>query len=355
MKQFARLTTVALMTGSFLAGGCAFAQQSGSAQNNGQSNQSQYTGVSNPPDTPILANEPMTPIPPPQQQTQNKPSPTVPMQQPTPTLQTRQPAPVSYPAPAPANYSNSAANNMPTANTADNNESQYNNTDFGIVTQIPSQRAVQQVEAQDAQLENRSDNPADGIVSVVPFIPNALNPGTNITVRLLQPLSTSTTPQGTPFRATVVSNVYRGSQLVIPAGSELRGVVTDVHTGRHLISRATLRLTPQFVLLPSGKAYRLNAEAIYTTASHAKTTDEGAFQPTMHMAKDTAEYGAGAGLGALAGASFGPGGAIIGSLVGTGAVSAHMLLQRPDSLTLPVNSEVIFSLTQPMQLTPARE
>lgn len=346
MKQYFRLATVALISGGLLTGTCAFAQQSNSTQNNSaQSNQNQYTGVSNPPDTPILANEPMTPIPSSaqqqtQQQAQSKPSAAVPAQQ---------PAPVTYPAPAPTSYANPAATN------AANNNSRYNNTDFGIVTQLPSQQAVQQVEAQDAQLENRSANPSYGVVSVVPFIPNALNPGTNITVRLLQPLSSSTTPQGTPFRATVVTNVYRGSQLVIPAGSVLRGIVTDVHTGRHLISRATLRLTPQFVLLPDGKTYRLNAETIYTSAPHAKTTDEGAIQPTMHMAKDTAEYGAGAGLGALAGASFGPGGAIIGSLVGAGAVSAHMLLQQPNALTLPSNTEVIFSLTQPMQLTPARD
>jgi hypothetical protein len=346
MKQFFQLATVAFISGGLLTAATAVAQQSGSTQQN----QNQYTGVSHPPDQPILANEPDTPAP---TQTQPRPSPAVQAQS-SPAAAPQQLAPSSYPPPATNAYVGGQISAQPVQqhSTAPSN---YNNTDFGIVTQLPDQRAVQQVEARNTQLGGRNSDPRFNVVSVVPFIPNALTPGTNITVRLLQPLSSSTTPQGTPFRATIVSPVYRGSQLVIPAGSELRGIVTDVHPGRHLISRATLRLTPQFVLLPNGNAYRVDAEAVYTSASHTATTNEGAFQPKMHLAKDSAEYGAGAGLGAIAGAQFGPGGALIGTLVGTGAVSAHMLLQPPSSLTLPRNAEVVFSLTQPMELTPTRE
>jgi hypothetical protein len=346
MKQFLQLATVALISGSLLNGTGAFAQQSGSAQNH----QNQYSGVSNPPDTPIVANEQVTPPPP---EMQPKPAAAIPAQ----PAAAQQPAPQAYSTPPSSAYYGNQATTPPQQQfpQAAGSSSKYNNTDFGIVTQLPDQRALQQVEAQNAQLESRSSDPRFNVVSVVPFIPNALNPGTNITVRLLQPLSTTTTPQGTPFRATVVSPVYRGSQLVIPAGAELRGVVTDVHPGRHLISRATLRLTPKLVLLPDGNAYRVDAEAVYTSAPRAHTTQEGAFRPKMHILKDSAEYGAGAGLGAIAGAQFGPGGALIGTLVGAGAVSAHMLVQPTSSLTLPQNAEVVFSLTQPMQLNPIRD
>lgn len=348
MKQFLQLATVALISGGLLTGANAVAQQSGSTQ----PNTNQYTGVSNPPDTPIIANEPDTPPP-----TQRKPSAAIPAQS-TPAAQPQQPAPSNQSVPSATAYYGTQSSAQPAQQhfaPAGNSAANYNNTDFGIVTQLPDQRAVQQVQARDAQSAGANSDPSFHVVSVVPFVPNALNSGTNITVRLLQPLSSSTTPQGTPFRATVVSPVYRGSQLVIPAGSELRGIVTDVHPGRHLISRATLRLTPKFVLLPNGNAYRVDAEAVYTSASHTATTNEGAFQPKMHLAKDSAEYGAGAGLGAIAGAQFGPGGALIGTLVGAGAVSAHMLVQPPSSLTIPRDSEVVFSLTQPMELTPTRE
>ncbi len=353
MKQFFQLATVALISGSLLTGTTALAQQSGATQQN----QNQYTGVSNPPDTPILANEPVTAPP---AMAQPKPSAAVTTPSST-SAQPQQPAPANYSVPAATAYYGEQASAPPATTAplatsiADNNPDRYDNTDFGIVTQLPDQHAIQQVKARDAQFEGSNSDPGFNVVSVIPFTPNALNPGTNITVRLLQPLSSSTTPQGTPFRATVVSPVYRGSQLVIPAGSELRGIVTDVHPGRHLISRATLRLTPQFVLLPNGNAYRVNAEAVYTSANHTHTTNEGAFQPKMHLAKDSVEYGAGAGLGALAGAQFGPGGALIGTLVGAGAVSAHMLMQPSSSLTLPSNAEVVFSLTQPMQLTPIQD
>ncbi len=354
MKQFLQITTLALIGGGLLAGSPAIAQPSSTSQ----SSQNQYTGVSHPPpNSTIVANEPATPPP-----TQSKPSAAVtaqsspaPQDQATPQrpAPARQPVAAAQPAPSKTTYANASATTAPASAS---NSSRWNNTDFGIVTKLPSPKAEQQVEANDARLENRpSSNPSFGVLSVIPFAPHALNAGTNITVRLLQPLSTNSTPQGTPFRASVVSNVYRGSKLIIPAGSVLRGVVTDVHPGRHLISRATLRLTPQRVLLPDGTSYRLDAEAIYTSAHHTNTTGEGAFQPSMHVAKDAAEYGAGTGLGALVGAKFGPGGALVGSLVGAGAVSAHMLVQPPSSLTLPRNAEIIFSLTQPMELTPVRE
>lgn len=346
MKHFLRLTAVAPLTAALvcaglLATGSAFAQQSSSSQN-GQ----QYTGVSNPPSQPIVATEQDNTSATP---SQPKPSPAIPAHQAS-SPPAQQPA---YTPPAPAYNSASTAPAQPAARNG--NSDRYDNTDFGIVTRLPDHRAAQQVQQLNSRSEGANSDPDFGVVSVVPFTPGALNAGTNITVRLLQPLSTSTTPQDTPFRATVVSPVYRGSQLVIPAGSELRGIVTDVHPGRHLVSRATLRLTPRLILLPDGKAYHLDAEAIYTSANRTHTTDEGAFQPKMHLAKDSAEYGAGAGLGAVAGAQFGPGGALIGTLVGAGAVSAHMLLQPPSSLTLPRNAEVIFSLTQPMHLTPTRE
>lgn len=352
MKQFLRFSTLALISGTLLAGSYAGAQQSNPTRNQ----QNQYTGVSHPPpNSTIVADEPISPPP-----SQTKPSPVVPKQPErpvqTPPSPNQSAADTAYTAPARTadfRYSSPAASSDTSA-LANNNPNRWNNTDFGIVTKLPDQRAIQQVKARDAQM-NQSANPAFGVVSVIPFAPHALNAGTNITVRLSKPLSTSNTPQGTPFRATVVSNVYRGSQLIIPAGSKLRGIVTGVHPGRHLISRATLRLTPQSVLLPDGTAYRLDAEAIYTSAQHAKTTEEGAFQPTMHLAKDTAEYGAGTGLGALVGAKFGPGGVLIGSLVGAGAVSAHMLVQPPSALNLPRDTEIVFSLTRPMELTPLRD
>jgi hypothetical protein len=373
--NFVRLSATLLVCGSLCAA-AAQAQQSTPASQqqpaqNSQSSQDQYTGVSNPPDTPIMANEPMT-EPDNQQDEQplptytgstTKPSPSVPAQPSAqPSLVTR-PVPPAQSAPAAAvtpGYGVSGTANPATATTAasgNGNPDRWDNTDFGIVTKI--QQPLDQGNANNAAAENSasladSQNPSFGIVSVIPFTPNALNAGTNIPVRLLQPISTDSTFRGTPFRATVTANVYRGGQVIIPAGSELRGMVTSAHPGHRLRGRAELRLTPQLVLLPDGTAYHLDAQVVYSAAPHTQTSNEGVIRPSMHLAKDATEYGVGAGAGALVGAHFGPGGALVGTMVGAGAVTAHLLMQPPSAVTLPRNTQLVFSLMQPMALTPTR-
>ncbi|ACO31836.1 MULTISPECIES: TrbI/VirB10 family protein [Acidobacterium] len=373
--NFVRLSATLLVCGSLCAT-AARAQQStpGSQQQpaqNSQNSQDQYTGVSNPPDTPIVTNEPMT-EPDSQQDEQPlptytgssaKPSPAVPAQ---PTLVPRpsaQSSTVPASAPSTQSYTAPVSNGNVTGNAGSNsanassNPDRWDNTDFGIVTKI--QQPLAPGNAQNAAAQNSASltdrqNPDYGIVSVIPFTPNALNAGTNIPVRLLQPISTDSTFRGTPFRATVTANVYRGGQVIIPAGSELRGMVTSAHPGHRLRGRAELRLTPQLVLLPDGTAYHLDAQVVYSAAPHTQTSNEGVIRPSMHLAKDATEYGVGAGAGAIVGAHFGPGGALVGTMVGAGAVTAHLLMQPPSAVTLPRNTQLVFSLMQPMALTPTR-
>jgi hypothetical protein len=291
-----------------------------------------YTGVSNPPpdDTIVATPEVPPPAPPPPAA---KPSPVV----------AAQPAP---PPPAqPSDLSPDPASN-------DNDSSRWDGTDYGIVTPNAPQSDNPPPSA-DVALHRRY-NPDNDIVNVVPDVPNALAEGTNIRIRLLQSLSTNTTEQGTPFRGTVIADVYREGRVIIPAGAEMRGRVTSSHPGHHLGSRATLRLTPELVLLPDGTAYHLDAQVVYTAAPHTRTTEEGTVQPEYHLKKDAAEYGVGVGAGVLAGAQFGPEGALVGSLVGAGIITAHLLIQHPNAVEIPQNAEVVFSLTQPMELTPTR-
>ncbi|HEX4004785.1 MAG TPA: hypothetical protein VHX60_01295 [Acidobacteriaceae bacterium] len=306
-----------------------------------QTSQNQNTGVSQPPpDTTIQADEDMTtqPPPPPPPQPDAKPSAAIPAA----------PATASVPAPA-----QPAAASAPIAAAAPANPAfagQVDNTDDGIVTVVPTPGA-------DATLETRpADADADdGIVTSVPTDPNALAEGTNITVRLTQPLSTSETQPGTAFRSTVAHDVFNGSRLIIPAGSEMRGRVVYVSQGHHFGVRASLRLRPDVVILPDGTAYHLYADVVRSDAPGTRASDEGAIQAAPHYKKDAVEYGAGVGTGALVGGEVGgPVGAGVGSLVGAGVITTHMLLQNPQAAQLPEGSVLVFSLTEPMGLTPTK-
>jgi hypothetical protein len=65
--------------------------------------------------------------------------------------------------------------------------------------------------------------------------------------------------------------------------------------------------------------------------------------------------GAGAGGGAIIGAAVGAGvGAVVGTAVGAGVMTAHWL-RTNWSANLPAQSTVIFSLTDPMFLSPMQD
>ncbi|HEY6446749.1 MAG TPA: hypothetical protein VIY53_09840 [Acidobacteriaceae bacterium] len=304
-----------------------------------QPNQDQYSGISHPPpDSTIQADEDMTPPP------------AVPAAKPSAGIAASAaaaPLPVNRkpvsPSMAAAIVSDAVVpGSSPFAGEVDN-------TDNGIVTVVPSASATAPVEEPPTLATD------DGIVTSVPVNPNDLHAGTNISVRLAEAISTTDTRPGTPFRATVAHDVFNGSTLVIPAGSEMRGRVAYVSQGSHFGTHATLRLRPDAILLPDGTSYHLYADVVRSQAPGTRTTGEGAIQASSHSTRDGVEYGGTMGTGAVVGAAVGgPVGAGVGTLVGAGMVTTHLLLANPQAAQLPAGSILVFSLTQPMGLTPAK-
>jgi hypothetical protein len=317
----------AALAATIMVSSAAFAQQA--------TNSDPYSGVSQPPpDSTIQANPDAQPAPPPAA----KPSPAVP----APAPDTSAPA-AAAPAPPPANP---PANAYAPANAP----AQENNPDYDIVTSVPGQSSPPTASA---TLQTR--NPDDSIVSAVPSNPNDLAEGTNIRVRLTEKLSTRETEAGSSFKGEVVKDVYKDGRVIIPAGSELKGRVVSVSQGHHFGPSATLRLRPDVVILPDGTAYHLFAQVAGSEAPGTRTDSEGGIQPKSQLVKNAAEYGIGTGTGAIIGAyAAGPGGALVGSIVGAGVITAHLLMQHPSAAVLPKGSIVTFSLTEPMELTPTR-
>ena len=261
-------------------------------------------------------------------------------------------------APPPPSQSGAAATTAPAyAAAAPSSQSRYDNTDYGIVTvPVTPQQAAQDYPKSDPTLHQRpSGDAANDIVTSDPASAYALPEGTEIRVRLDNALSTDTTTAMTPFQGRVVVDVLNGGSVVIPAGSVLRGRVTEVAQGHHFGPAATLRLRPDVVILPDGTAYHLYAQVIDSEAPGTQTGSEGGIQPNGHVLKKSLEYGVGVGTGAMVGAELaGPAGALAGSLIGAGLVTTHLLTQHPTSANVPAGSELVFSLTEPMELTPTR-
>lgn len=319
---------------ALMAAPAGFAQQQQSASD-------PYQGVSQPPPDDTIVATPDLPPPAEQPATPAKPSPAI--------YASQQPA-----------GSSMAAQYAPGTTARRSAKSGYDNTDFGIVTVPVSETEEEEIQDNPptpvggAVLHTR-DTGDYGIVTPPPVPANELPEGTAIRVRMGSALSTTETVPGTPFHGQVIANVMKGGSVIIPAGSTLRGRVVHVSQGHHFGPAATLRLRPDVVILPDGTAYHLYAQVYDTYAEGTKTGSEGAIVPVSHGVKKAAEYGIGVGTGAMVGGELaGPPGALAGSLAGAGVVTTHLLLQPPEAAMVPAGSEIDFSLTEPLELTPTR-
>ncbi|MFZ0661594.1 MAG: hypothetical protein WAM66_02790 [Acidobacteriaceae bacterium] len=313
---------------AILAAPAAFAQQQSATSD-------QYQGVSQPPPDDTIVTTPDTP-PPAVHATTPKPSPDISVAPPPPSSADRSDVPVITTGPS-------------------NDNSRWNNTDFGIVTVPVPQGEDDPQNPPDTAVLRVRDNSYGGMVSHATGSPNELPQGTIIRVRINRELSTTSTVVESPFEGRVMYNVINNGSVIIPAGSTLRGRVTQVSQGHRIGPAATLRLLPQVVILPDGTAYHLDAEVIESDAAGTRTGSEGGIKPSTHLLKKTAEYGIGAGTGAMVGAEIaGPPGALLGSVAGAGLITTHLLVQPPQDVVIPAESEIVFSLTQPLDLIPTR-
>jgi hypothetical protein len=238
-------------------------------------------------------------------------------------------------------------------------QAQAPNPDAGIVEK-PLPPSVQDytphaaARLQSRALTNTDDTDA-GIVTYVPTPDNALAAGTVFRVRMLQEINASSTTANTPFKAQLTQDLMRNGKVVVPEGSELHGRVLYATAGSRWSGGSVLHLRADEFVLPDGTRYPLHAQVIETLGSDTTAKGEGNIVANEHGKRTAAEFGMGAGSGAIIGAAVGGGvGAVVGTAVGAGVVTAHWL-RTTWSANLPEASTVVFSLTDPMFLVPAQD
>lgn len=193
-----------------------------------------------------------------------------------------------------------------------------------------------------------------GIVTRVPSLPGEIPDGTLVKVRLSEDLSTLTTRSGEKFTAQVSEPVMRDGVVIVPVGSVMEGRVTWVRGGKRIGGAAAIHLDPRTVTLPDGAQYVLRARVIDTDRFDITSVDnEGTILRKDHPKRTAATISLAAGGGAAAGALIGgvPG-AVIGAGVGAG-VSTVVWLKQDRQAELNKDLGVVFSLTEPMSVTPA--
>lgn len=191
------------------------------------------------------------------------------------------------------------------------------------------------------------------IVLNVPTRPHEVSRGALLHVRLRDALSTRSTAEGSVFTAELLSDVGHGGEVLLPAGSLLRGRVAAVHGGRRITGRASMRLQPETISLPDGTLYRLDATLTdLDSMQDVRVTDEGAVVLKGHPKRDLAVLGGVTGSAAVAGALVGAGvGAAVGAAAGAG-VATVVWLKRDVQENLPAGTDLIFAMDESLPITP---
>jgi len=299
------------------------------AQQAGQSGA--YEGTSKPPSNDTIVSDPPA---------EAAPAPTISAQAPV-----EKPSAAHYADPAPAQDQVQVRTEQTApVNTA--NATPADGTDSGIVQIAPDPPSG-------PSLSQRIAADPDGdIVHPAPLGANELGEGTLIRVRLLNGVSTTYSEEGEGFRSRVASDVVQDDRVLIPADSEIDGRITRVTTGS-FGGHGSMNLVPETVILPDGSHFRMYGQVTATPGSNTRVNGEGTINPGSHLKRNSIEYGGAVGAGAVTGAILaGPAGALAGSLVGAGVITAHLLISHPQA-TLDEGTYLQFALTERLNLVPA--
>lgn len=139
--------------------------------------------------------------------------------------------------------------------------------------------------------------------------PGTLPVGTEIDVRLQTALSSETNQVEDRFEATTAVDVRENGRVLIPAGSRVRGVVTDVNRAGRLDRKGRLSLSFDQITI-GGRTYPIRGSIV-------EALESGGYR------EDAEKIGAGAAVGGIIGGILGGvKGAIAGVLIGGGGVVA---------------------------------
>ena len=158
--------------------------------------------------------------------------------------------------------------------------------------------------------------------------------GTELDVRLQTPLGSKTSKVEDRFEATTLVDLTKDEEMLIPAGSLVRGFVSAVDDAGRLDRKGRLSLTFDEIRI-NGRRYPFRANVTKAIESEGIESEVG-------------KIGAGAGLGGLIGGILGGAkGAITGILIGAGGVVAAT---EGEDVALPVGTVLRIRVDSPVDL-----
>jgi hypothetical protein len=166
-----------------------------------------------------------------------------------------------------------------------------------------------------------------------------LQPGTSISIRVGETISTQKNQPGDTFLATLSQPLVVDGFVIAERGARAEGRIVELERAGKVKGVAHMSVQLTKITTSDGQHVKVN------TASFIK---EG---PTS-TGTDAAKVGGGAALGAIIGAIAGGGkGAGVGAGVGGAAGAGDVLLTRGKDAVIPVETKITFRLQEAVSLT----
>jgi len=163
---------------------------------------------------------------------------------------------------------------------------------------------------------------------------NEVPSGQEIDVRLERDLSSATAQVEDRFTATTMVDLYQGNDVLIPAGSTMRGVVSSVNKATRTDRKGSLTVAFDQVSI-HGRSYPMHGTVSQALESEGIKGEAG-------------KIGAGAGVGAILGGILGGAkGALLGILIGGGGTIAAT---EGKDVTLPAGTVLRVRFDQPLAI-----
>jgi hypothetical protein len=192
---------------------------------------------------------------------------------------------------------------------------------------------------------NNTQPPAENTTTAPPPPPPApkkliIDQGTQLTVRLIDPIDSEKNQTGDTFHATLNAPLTSDGEEAVPAGVELVGHLIEVKSAGKFAGQSSVVMQLDS-LTSGGKTYNIQTDQYKKQGSS--------------RGKNTAEkVGAGAAIGGIIGAIAGGGkGAAIGAAAGAGVGGGVQAAGKSQQIKLPSETVLNFTLQQPVTVVQA--
>lgn len=186
--------------------------------------------------------------------------------------------------------------------------------------------------------------------------------GAHVLLRVQSTVSTRSAQVGDYVYLQTATPIAADGRVVVPVGSNVQGVVTDVNRAGRVKGRADLSIRLDVLTLPSGQQYKFSphASSLENDPSGQRVVDkeQSKIQQASNKEGDLGRIaifaGSGAALGAFAGNWGGGGSALRGAGIGAGAGAAvglaTVLITRGKDVELRQGAGLDVVFDQPLTL-----